>query len=162
MNQLIEDIKKAYPEISFKVSDNFYWSPDTKQINYKHKESLTELDIWSMLHEIGHSLLEHKSYSADFMLIRLEVDAWEKAKEISREFSILIDENHIQDCLDTYRDWLYKRSICPRCNTKSFQQSDYKHYKCFNCHMIWRVTPSRFCRSYRVAEENKENSRILV
>jgi hypothetical protein len=51
--------------------------------------------------------------------------------------------------LDTYRDWLYKRSICPTCTAKCLQQGDFVHYRCFNCHTTWRVTASRFCRAYR-------------
>jgi hypothetical protein len=118
---------------------------------------------WALLHETGHALLEHQSYKGDFELLRLEVAAWERAREvaatISHDFSpdstpdagmdVTIDEDHIQDCLDTYRDWLYKRSICPTCTTKCLQQDDFVHYRCFNCHTTWRVSSNRFCRAYR-------------
>ena len=53
-------------------------------------------------------------------------------------------------------NWVLKppaRSICPQCTTKALQQSDYAHYRCFNCHTRWRVTPSRFCRAYRTTKD---------
>lgn len=107
------------------------------------------LFVWSLLHETGHALLDHTSYKADFELLRLEVEAWERAKLLAADLDVAIDEDHIQDCLDTYRDWLFKRSICPQCNTKCLQQGDFVHYRCFNCHTVWRVSSSRFCRAYR-------------
>ncbi len=105
--------------------------------------------MWSLLHETGHALLGHHSYKADFELLKLELAAWERARQIGQEVDVDIDENHIQDCLDTYRDWLYKRSICPSCGTKCLQQDDFTHYSCFNCRAVWRVSASRFARSYR-------------
>ena len=151
MNSLLEDIKALYPKLKFKSSDSYYWSPETNEICYREDMDNDDVAKWSLLHETGHALLGHKSYDADYMLVRLEVEAWQKAKDIGKDLKIKISEDHIQDCLDTYRDWIYKRSICPKCTTKSFQQNDFRHYRCFNCHMTWRVTPSRFCRSYRVA-----------
>jgi hypothetical protein len=35
------------------------------------------------------------------------------------------------------------------------QQNDLKHYRCFNCHEVWQVTPSRFCRAYRATKRAK-------
>jgi hypothetical protein len=29
------------------------------------------------------------------------------------------------------------------------QESDYQHYRCFNCHTVWRVSANRFARTYR-------------
>ncbi|MFI5270809.1 MAG: hypothetical protein ACHQT9_02070 [Candidatus Saccharimonadales bacterium] len=148
MHTLITELKKEYPDLKFTASKQFYWSPESEDIFYKSNAKGIEA-AWSLLHETGHALLKHKSYKTDFELIRLEVAAWEKAKQLATQFDVQIDENHIQDCLDTYRDWLYKRSICPNCTTKSMQQGDFVHYRCFNCHTSWRVTASRFCRAYR-------------
>ncbi|HEY4964719.1 MAG TPA: hypothetical protein VIH90_08595 [Candidatus Saccharimonadales bacterium] len=161
MSSFIYRLKRKYPKINFSLSDNYYWSPETNEIFYKNNLE-TELGQWSLIHEVGHALLEHKSYDADFMLIRLEVEAWNKAKEISNDLGISINEDHIQDCLDTYRDWIFKRSICPNCTTKCFQQSDFSHYSCFNCHATWRVTPSRFCRTYRTKEAQNLRQKVFV
>jgi hypothetical protein len=148
MQVIIDKLSKLYPELTFTAGKQFCWSPETNEIFY-NKSASGQKAIWSLLHETGHALLGHTSYEADFELIRLEVAAWEKARELAVSFDQPIDEDHIQDCLDTYRDWLYKRSICPNCSTKSIQQNDFIHYRCFNCHTAWRVTASRFCRSYR-------------
>jgi hypothetical protein len=148
MDQLLAELRSRFPGLMFTPGQQFCWSPSTRDIIYKEHIDTTE-SCWSLLHETGHALLEHSAYHADFELIRLEVSAWERARSLALDLAITIDENHIQDCLDTYRDWLYKRSICPNCTTKCLQQQDYAHYRCFNCHTVWRVTPSRFCRAYR-------------
>lgn len=161
MQKLLADIKRRFPELRFTPGAQFYWSPETKEVFYKaDNETEGASSTWSLLHETGHALLEHQSYRADFELIRLEVAAWEKARELARELGVTIDENHIQDCLDTYRDWLYKRSICPTCTTKCLQQNDFAHYRCFNCHSVWRVTPSRFCRAYRSSKGKSEPAEL--
>lgn len=148
MQQLIAQLQARFPALRFTPGQQFCWSPETKEIFYKDKAGGQEA-IWSLLHETGHALLQHHNYQADFELLRLEVAAWERARELAADVGVDIDENHIQDCLDTYRDWLYKRSICPTCTTKCLQQDDFAHYRCHNCHTIWRVSASRFCRAYR-------------
>lgn len=148
MEKLIAELRRSYPRLSFMPGRQFYWSPETGDIFYQENAS-GQRATWSLLHETGHALLSHKNYKADFELLRLEVAAWERARRLAADVGITIDEDHIQDCLDTYRDWLYKRSICPKCTTKCLQQGDFVHYRCFNCHTVWRVTASRFCRAYR-------------
>lgn len=148
MENTLKQLSKLHPDLIFKAGHQFCWSPETDEIFYK-TDTAGDAAKWSLMHETGHALLEHDSYQADFQLIRLEVAAWEKAKELAAQVGVKIDEDHIQDCLDTYRDWLYKRSICPGCHSKCLQQDDFVHYRCFNCHTTWRVTPSRFCRAYR-------------
>jgi hypothetical protein len=148
MHTLLAKLQTEFPELLFTAGKQFCWSPETKEIFYK-ADADGKRAVWSLLHETGHALLEHRSYQADFELLRLESEAWERAKTLSEKLGIEIDEDHVQDCLDTYRDWLYKRSICPNCSTKCLQQGDFVHYRCFNCHAMWRVTASRFCRAYR-------------
>jgi hypothetical protein len=148
MQNLINKILVKFPDLHFTEAKQFYWSPESSEIFYNaaaHGQQAT----WSLLHETGHALLGHNSYKADFELVRLEIAAWEQAQMLAEDFGLTIQEDHVQDCLDTYRDWLYKRSICPNCTTKSLQQGDFVHYRCFNCHATWRVTASRFCRAYR-------------
>lgn len=148
MLELLKKMRTQYPQLKFSPSDKFYWSPETSEVFYQ-QPARGKTARWSLLHETGHALLNHTSYNADFELVRLEIAAWQQAKTVGKLFGISISEDHIEDCLDTYRDWLYRRSICPNCNTKSFQQSDFVHYRCFNCHTTWRVSANRFNRSYR-------------
>jgi hypothetical protein len=146
--EIVKALQLQYPHLTFRPGPRFSWSPETREIMYDTRRSSSPLS-WSVLHETAHALLEHSNYRADLELIQLEVAAWERAKLLARDFDIEIAEDHIQDCLDTYRDWLYQRSVCPKCNNKSLQQEVATHYQCFNCHAVWKVTPSRFCRAYR-------------
>jgi len=154
MRLLLEALQIRFPQLRFTPGKTFVWSPETGEVFYKEPETVNtetshEQANWSLLHETGHALLGHTSYQADIQLVKLEVAAWEKAKALAKDFDIVINEDHIQDCLDTYRDWLHRRSICPTCTTKCLQQSDMRHYRCFNCHTVWKVTSNRFARPYR-------------
>lgn len=149
MDNLIGELSKKYPKIKFEESDKFYWSPSTEIVFYNSNSKDLESSKWALLHEVGHALLKHKDYDQDFKLLRMEVLAWEKAKKIAINFAQNIDENHIQDCLDTYRDWIYKRSLCPKCSTISLQNKTDNKYRCFNCSSVWQVSSSKFCRPYR-------------
>lgn len=148
MQTLLPKLQSSFPYLRFSAGQQFCWSPESQEVIYKENATGPQA-IWSLLHETGHALLEHAIYRADFDLLKLEVAAWEKAKELAQELDIVIDNEHIEDCLDTYRDWLYKRSICPTCTAKCLQQDDYRHYRCWSCHTVWRVSASRFCRAYR-------------
>jgi hypothetical protein len=156
MQKLINKIQAEFPNLRFTAAKQFYWSPESSEIFY-NAAARGQQATWSLLHETGHALLGHSSYKADFELVRLEVAAWEQAQVLAEDLLLTIDQDHIQDCLDTYREWLYKRSICPNCTTKSLQQGDFVHYRCFNCHATWRVTASRFCRAYRRQKNVKQS-----
>lgn len=154
MYALLKSINQNYPNLDLVEGTAFSWSPNTKTITYaldgKQK-------TWSLLHELAHALLGHSSFETDFELLLLEVAAWEKAKALAAEHNIEIDEEHIQDCIDTYRDWLYQRSNCPACDNTSLQQNSIT-YRCFNCGTAWTVTASRFCRPYRRTTKQKTSS----
>lgn len=160
MEKLLEQLRQDHPGLQFARGKSFCWSPLTRQIFYKPGGS--QSGLWSVLHETAHALLEHTDYSLDFELLQMEVSAWESAKELAKKYAIAIDDDHVQDCLDSYRDWLYKRSICPWCGNKSIQCDREPRYQCFNCHSTWDVAPSRFCRPYRQFRENKKSSAIFT
>jgi hypothetical protein len=147
MTELIKQLQTEYPRLTFTAGKAFYWSPKTQTITYTARAS-SKVAVWSLLHELGHALLGHDSYTSDLELLLLEVAAWETASELAKRYNHQIDDDHIQDCLDTYRDWLHQRSTCPTCGNQSLQQ-DAEHYRCFNCRTTWKVTASRFCRPYR-------------
>jgi len=160
MDKLIKQLQVDFPALLFTPGRQFAWSPETDEIIYKSSATGPKA-TWSLLHETGHALLKHKGYKADFELLRLETEAWQRARQLAAESDLSIDEDHIEDCLDTYRDWLYKRSICPTCTAKCLQQGDFVHYRCFNCHTTWRVTASRFCRAYRSTKHIPQFSSVL-
>lgn len=149
MQDLVVRLQADYPQLAFVGGKSFYWCPETSEVFYDAGRSGETSAGWSLLHETSHGLLQHDSYAADLELLHLEVAAWDHAVKLAATYDITIDDDYVQDCLDTYRDWLYRRSVCPGCGTQSLQDDDSSHYHCFNCHTRWHVSPSRFCRAYR-------------
>lgn len=142
---LLERLVARYPDIKFTPGKQFSWSPGKHTVIYVPGGA-----DWSLLHETAHGLLDHRGYASDIELIQMERAAWDRAAQLAAELELpAIDPDHIEDCLDTYRDWLYKRSCCPRCSVQGLQELDGKHYRCHNCHERWRVSGSRFARAYR-------------
>lgn len=152
---LLETLQNLLPGVTFEQGESFVWSPGESTVTYFHKADSGSSSTWALLHEAGHAILEHKSYEDDIDLLKKEVAAWDKAKEIAQEHQIRIDEDHVEDCLDTYRDWLHQRSTCPRCGTVSLQTSS-KTYHCYNCFAGWKVSTSRFCRPYRLSKDTNK------
>lgn len=142
---LLQQLKKDFPKVKFIASDRFQWSPEENAI-YFTKD--TKNNGWSLLHEAGHMLCDHINYSHDFGLLRMEVEAWEKARKLAEKYNHKIDEEHIDKCLDTYRDWLHKRSSCPKCTQAGIERTT-GNYHCINCGHRWKVSSERFCRPYR-------------
>lgn len=146
MNELLQQLSVRYPRLSFQEGAHFSWSAAKQSITYT---SLDDADSsWDLLHELGHATLNHAAYTNDMELLKKEVMAWDKALELSQDFGITIDPDHIEDCLDSYRDWIFKRSTCPECRIQGIQKTP-EQYLCMNCKHTWIVTKSRFCRPYR-------------
>lgn len=147
MEKFINRLRKDYPSLTFKETGTASWSPGSAQISYSASEN--DYSIWSTLHELGHALMGHQSYKNDVDLLNKEVEAWDKAMSIARGYGVVISREHIQDCLDTYRDWVHRRSACPSCGNHGLQNSR-ALYRCINCPSTWKVSSGRFCRSYRL------------
>lgn len=158
MQKLLKELNALIPGVTWEPGDAFRWSPRTQAITYRKTSHPTELDDWALLHEAGHAQLGHKTYNSDLELLLLEVGAWEKAVETAGSLGIVIDPEHIQDCLDTYRDWLHQRSSCPVCNSSCLQISA-TTYRCHNCTTEWSVSTSRFCRAYRRRQSSSKEKR---
>lgn len=148
MLELLDRLKSDFPQITFVQGDSFYWSPKNQSVTYTPGSTMPDVAKWSLLHEVSHGILGHKNYFSDFELMQLEVAAWQYARGLAKKYDVKIDPEHIQDCLDTYRDWLHLRATCPTCGTVSAQK-DPSTYQCFNCRSVWNVSNSRFCRPYR-------------
>lgn len=161
MQQLLTELQNRLPWVLFEAGDAFYWSPQHSKVVYNQTPSPTNWSSWSLLHEAAHALLGHQAYTYDLELVLLEVEAWDKAKQLGEEFDITIEDDHIQDCLDTYRDWLHQRSTCPRCGTVSLQTAS-SQYRCHNCLAEWNVSASRFCRPYRLSGRQIKKSPKVI
>lgn len=151
MDDLAATLTKAWPSVRFKPSDEYRWSPQHHTVFYD-AEDTSEEGAWTLLHETGHALLDHSGYKLDFELLQLELAAWERARLLAGPLGITIPAEHIEDCLDTYRTWLYRRSICPHCEAVTLQHDAGCMYQCHNCASSWKVSPSRFCRPYRARQ----------
>jgi hypothetical protein len=147
METLVNALRQAYPNFTFVAGDQASWSAQKQQVTYALDESPGAL--WTVLHELGHAILGHASYESDLQLLQKETAAWNEAVELSAAYGIDIDNDHIQDCLDTYRDWLHKRSTCPTCGDHGLQSTQ-SLYNCLNCQNTWKVSSARFCRPYRL------------
>jgi len=146
---MIKDIQKLYPGLKFKKTSDFMWSPQDKTIHYDPEKAKTDLGKYTLLHEVGHALLEHSTYDHDIDLLKYEVAAWKEARSVAKKLEIEIDQDYVEDCLDSYRDWLKKRSTCPDCSFVNFQTS-HLVYDCFNCGCSWKVPSSQICRIQRI------------
>jgi hypothetical protein len=146
MEKLIHRLRKDHPELTFSSSTSLCWSPNNKEISYP--AAADDSAFAGLLHEVGHARLGHAEYLKDMELLQKEVDAWQEALRLSETYGVTISRDHIEDCLDTYRDWVHKRSLCPSCHAAGLQQAETR-YVCINCGHEWHVSASRFCRPYR-------------
>lgn len=147
IKELVAQLQQDYPQFMFEEGPQEHWSPRSNTITYNPSQELEELSC-GLLHELAHALLNHRTYDSDLELLKLEAQAWELASKIGRKYKLKIDQDHIQNCLDTYRDWLHQRSTCPGCATHVIQASA-RSYQCFNCKTSWEVSSGRFARPYR-------------
>lgn len=143
-------LSKDFPGITFTSGQEFHWSPQSQTIFFNEDVHAPAL----LLHELAHALLEHRDYQRDIQLIELEREAWRYAKSnLGNRYKIDISDTVIQDSLDTYRDWLYVRSICPECSATGVQTGR-SVYTCLACNSRWRVNDARVCalRRYKLTK----------
>lgn len=154
-SKLLSSVQSLIPGVRFEEASTFYWSPKNSTIYINNSRLEGQEGQWALVHEAAHALLDHNDYKTDAGLLSLEVEAWQKAHELGKKLDLVIDEEHIQDCLNTYRDWLYARSTCPTCELNSLQIEE-TTYMCLNCSTRWSVSRSRFCRPYRMQGRDKK------
>lgn len=153
---LLASINSLLPHgCSVAAASEFYWSPRNKTLHYVADRLDDTAGRAALVHEACHAILGHTKYSTDAELLMLEVDAWGKAKELSSDLGLDIDPDHVEDSLDTYREWLYARSTCPHCRSTGLQ-TDKHTYRCISCKSDWHVSPSRFCRVYRMRSRHSK------
>lgn len=144
---LSKKIITDFSRYTFAKGEDFHWSPEKRTVFYPHLNHIE--DIWSLLHEVAHGELGHQSYGLDIELISLEVAAWEHAsKQLAPHYGISVDEDYLQDHLDTYRQWLHARSTCPECGQNGLQTKN--TYSCLNCRCLWRANEARMCSLRRI------------
>lgn len=144
---LADQLAPLITPVHLKTADVFAWSPKRQEILYPANQDDLSSQA-ALLHEAGHARLGHANYQTDLELLLMEVDAWQEALKLADKLGVVVRHEHIENCLDTYRDWLHRRSTCPLCGNRSLETRP-TIYECFNCSSQWHVSRSRFCRPYR-------------
>lgn len=138
---MITRLKADFPNLTFQASDVFLWSPSEKTVYYDS----SQLDEANLLHELSHAVLNHSSYAKDIQLLEMESQAWDYAKhQLAPQYNIQLEEDTIQEALDTYRNWLHQRSRCPNCDATGVESAK-NNYICLACDHRWRVNDARTC-----------------
>jgi hypothetical protein len=138
---LITKLAADYPHFAFMPAEEFRWNPKENTVFYDSSSNNASF----LLHELAHAVLGHSEYARDIELIELERSAWEFVKKnLSRTYEVTLNDEIIEDSLDTYRDWLHARSTCPTCQSTGIETKKYE-YKCIACGTLWKVNDARIC-----------------
>src|SRR5574344_2115184 len=137
-NNFLKELQREFPDLVFKNANVFKFQPPKTIYLGPDQPSFALLT----LHEVGHAISSHKDYKTTVKLLRMESEAWQKAKSLIKshpewqaKYQIAWNEeaeNFAEDQLDTYRDYLHSESLCPNCGITRFQTKD-GQYHCPNC-----------------------------
>ena len=124
----LQNLREDFPEYNFIDGPKFAFRPP-KTIVLGPPEPFSEL---LALHEVSHAICKHRDFRMDVERLKMENEAWDKARELAEYYGIEVNEDLIQGELDTYRDWLHQKSRCPICGLTRFQTPD-SRYHCPRC-----------------------------
>lgn len=139
--QFVSRLERDYPEVKF------VWG--APRFSYRLKNGTPTVFLGQpqpnfgllALHELGHALCRHKGYTVDVQRIKIESEAWERAKTVYLKYQKCADdggvlpewdEDFVQEKLDTYRDWLHTKSQCKKCGLTRYQVES-GEYCCPRC-----------------------------
>ena len=141
MVSFIKQIQTDFPKLKFVLGEDFIWLSDQSTVIYKSLNTLEDKMI--LLHEIAHYQLDHHAYHYDLDLLKKEAQAWDMVRtSLAPHYKVQIDETFIEDMIDSYRDWLHQRSLCPKCNLVG-QQIGLTGYNCLICGLQWQVNQAK-------------------
>lgn len=139
IRELLSQLKADYPDITFAEGQDFKWSAAEKKLWVADVEGA---ELYA-LHELAHALLGHTDFTLDIGLLRQEREAWDLVRStLARRYRIPAEDKIIEDALDTYREWLHKRALCPTCGLSGLQTKT-STYLCVNCRCSWRPNDAR-------------------
>lgn len=145
----LRQLRQDFSQFIFSEHQDFHWSAKENCIYYNKKLLTETVGLFQLFHEIGHALSGHTSFHSGVQLLKMEVEAWKRAQIIADTYGLVISEQQIEQCLDSYRDWLHRRSVCPQCQVIATEVSDCR-YRCFNCQQQWKVPDNQQLRHYRL------------
>ena len=138
MDTLIYRLTNDYPDVTFTESDRFMFTPPNVICYQSPDRSLpTNKASLLLLHELSHYILHHQNYDSEIGLLKLEVQAWATAKKLIKKYQVIWDEEIKDDYLDSYRELLHRRSICPNCQINGFFSENDHSYHCPSCEKTW-------------------------
>lgn len=122
---LLARIATDFPELRLRLGKKFMFRPPRTVVVEDGAEGEAGLE-WQLqlLHEVGHALSRHRDFRMDPERLKMEREAWERARELAEAYNIRYDEEFVERALDTYRDWLHQRSRCPKCGLTRYQTED--------------------------------------
>ena len=131
-NSLLARLRADYPNLEFLAGERFLFHPPAT-IYYEVNSD----DYLSLLHELGHALIDKTDYNQDVELLQIESAAWAKAKELCAKYHLTFDESYAESCLDSYRDLLHYNSLCPNCSLNGYED-EHQTYHCPLCGASWQ------------------------
>ena len=123
--KFVAQLQADYPKIRFRVGKKFAFRPP-RTIIFADGSKL------ELLHELGHARLEHDFYATDPERLKMERAAWEEARRLCEHYQVEYDEDLAEGALDSYRDWLHRKSCCLQCGLTRYQTRD-GVYHCPGC-----------------------------
>lgn len=139
-SRLLTRLKADFKHLKFVAALDFYWSWQNNTIYYNPAQTEAE---HLLLHELAHASLNHNSYSYDTELVQMELAAWQYSKQhFYPKYLGQFNHKLADDYLESYRNWLYERSLCPNCNSTG-QQTINGHYICLACQQQWCANPAK-------------------
>lgn len=145
--ELLSRLRADHPDITFVVGDDFKWSKAGSELTVA-----IEGPPEYILHELAHAVLEHSDYTLDIQLLAQEREAWDYAKAtLMPKYSLEGNDGLAEEALDTYREWMHARALCPSCGLSCLQPKT-STYVCVNCRCSWRPNDARRCalRRYKL------------
>ena len=131
-NSLLARLRADYPNLEFLAGERFLFHPPAT-IYYEVNSD----DYLSLLHELGHALIDKTDYNQDVELLQIESAAWAKAKELCAKYHLTFDESYAESRLDSYRDLLHYNSLCPNCSLNGYED-EHQTYHCPLCGASWQ------------------------
>lgn len=113
-------IRSDFPEFKIISGKRFSFRPPKTIVVGPEEPN----DSLLLLHELGHALSGHRNFDTSVRRVKMEREAWDKARELCSKYEVEYDEDLIEGELDTYRDWLHKKTSCPKCGLTMFQTPD--------------------------------------
>lgn len=140
-SQFISKIKEDFPNLIFNEDENFYYCAKKNTVYHNPQSDNYQL---LLLHELAHYSLGHESYKYDIDRLKMESEAWSLTKKtLCPKYQIEFDNSLAEEHLDSYRDWVYKMSECPACNSTGYQDKN-ADYHCLACSNKWKSKHSQY------------------